>query len=432
MIPGVRRPRPHRLTGPAPRLGATAAIARALTTTTAGVAGLQEAVVRTAAAIGGGPASSVLALRSNDSLVVAATAGAASSLDDWRGLDEVLRGETVRIEHPEHGVMVAVPMFYQESVVGAIAVITPKRSVEIHSHVDVDVLAVLANNAAIAMENARLFEQERQTVQRLLEVDSLKTDFLGTVQHELRTPLTAILGLSDLLEMCWSTWEDGPKLEAVRDIHVAATNLHDIVETIIDYSAMEDAQLGLNPTVVPLRSTFDTVLELVGERYKGGLPVPVDVESDEDISVYADADRLVQVLRAIIDNAVKFSDGRGRVRVTYAPSNRGRQVRIEIADQGVGIPAADIPRIFDQFYQVDNTATRRHGGTGMGLALVKRMVQAHGATVEVASSVGEGTRVSLVWPTTPAPASGDLRPVDDGRGDKPRRRPSARPAVPVQ
>jgi K+-sensing histidine kinase KdpD len=97
---------------------------------------------------------------------------------------------------------------------------------------DVDVLAVLANNAAIAMENGRLFEQERETVRRLLELDSLKTDFLATVQHELRNPLTAILGLADLLEMCWDTWEEGTKLEAVRDIQVAATNLHDIVETV--------------------------------------------------------------------------------------------------------------------------------------------------------------------------------------------------------
>ncbi|HEX4580174.1 MAG TPA: ATP-binding protein [Candidatus Dormibacteraeota bacterium] len=407
-------------------------VSRALTTTTAGVAGLQAAVVRTAAAIGGGPASSVLAMRSGDSLVATASAGAAPPLDDWVGLEAVLSGETVRLDHPEHGALVAVPMFYQESVVGALAVVTPRFAAAVRSDVDVDVLAVLANNATIAMENARLFEQERQTVQRLLELDSLKTDFLSTVQHELRTPLTAILGLSDLLDMYWAKWGDEPKLEAVHDIQVAAKNLYDIVETIIDYSAMEGAQLGLNPGMVPLRAAFATVLELVAERYKGGLPVPVDVQSDEDISVFADADRLIQVLRAIVDNAMKFSDGRGRVTVAFAPVNRGRRVRIEIADQGVGIPADDMPRIFDRFYQVDNTATRRYGGTGMGLALVKRMVHAHGATVEVSSSVGEGTKVVLVWPTTSASASGEAREVSDGRGDKPRPRPSPPPAVPVQ
>lgn len=407
-------------------------VSRALTTTTTGVGALQQAVVRTAAAIGGDPASSVLALREEDSLVAAATAGSPPALAEWSGLEAVLSGETVRLEHPGHGVMAAVPMFYQDNVVGALAVITPAQVEGPRRDIDVGVLAVLANNAAIAMENTRLFEQERQTVQRLLELDSLKTDFLSTVQHELRTPLTAILGLAELLDMCWGMWEEEPKLEAVRDIQVAARNLYDIVETIIDYSAMEDAQVGLNPTAVPLRMTFDTVLELVGERYKGGLPVPADILSDEDISVYADPARLTQVLRAVVDNAMKFSDGRGRVRVSFAAVDRGRRVRIEIADQGIGIPADEMPRIFDRFYQVDNTATRKHGGTGMGLALVKRMVQAHGASVEIISRVGEGTRVVLIWPTSPQSASTVATPQPEERDDKPRSRSSGRRAVPVQ
>jgi signal transduction histidine kinase len=409
-------------------------VSRALTTTTAGVPTLQQAVVRTAAVIGGEAASSVLALREGDSLTAATTEGSPPPLADWPGLDAVLGGETVRIEHADHGVLVAVPMFYQDNVVGALAVVTPHRAGEPAPDTDVDVLAVLANNAAIAMENARLFEQEKETVRRLLELDSLKTDFLSTVQHELRTPLTAILGLSDLLDMCWGMWEEEPKLEAVRDIQVAAKNLYDIVETIIDYSAMEDDKLGLHPTLVPLKATVASTLELVGERYKGGLPVPVDVEGDDDVSVFADPDRLTQVLRAITDNAMKFSDGKGRVRFSFTAVSHGREVRIEIADEGVGIPADDLPRIFDRFYQVDNTATRKYGGTGMGLALVKRMVQAHGARVEVESTVGEGTRVILLWPASQAAAAGEARAVVDERGDggATPRRASRRRAVPVQ
>ena len=407
-------------------------VSRALTTTTAGVSGLQEAVVRTAAAIGGGAASSVLALRRNDSLMATATAGAAPSLDDWAGLDAVLMGETVRLEHAEHGLMVAVPMFYQESVVGALAVFTPPSTAEAHGHVDVEVLAVLANNAAIAMENARLFEQERQTVQRLRELDTLKTDFLATVQHELRTPLTAILGLADLLEMCWGTWEEGPKLEAVRDIQVAAKNLHDIVETIIDYSVMEDVQLGLNPIQVPIRAAVTTALAQLGERYKDGVPLPVDVVGGDDLTAFADADRLVQVLRALIDNAVKFSEVQGRVTVSVVPVGGDRGVRIEIADQGVGIPAADLPRIFDRFYQVDNTATRKYGGTGMGLALVKRLATAHGAAVEVESVEGREPGVILLWPASPLVAAGAARAAAEEQDAALAEDQRARPVVPVQ
>jgi signal transduction histidine kinase len=409
-------------------------VSRALTTTTAGVPTLQEAVVRTAASIGGGPRSAVLAMREGDtdSLVAVATAGDPPPLSDWPGLGRVLSGETLRLDNPKHASLVAVPMFYQDRVVGTLITITPAEGGVPVVDSDVDVLAVLANNAAIAMENARLFEQERDTVRRLLELDSLKTDFLATVQHELRTPLTAILGLADLLEMCWDMWQEGPKLEAVRDIQVAAKNLYDIVETIIDYSVMEDDKLGLKPQLVPLRETILNTLTLVGERYRGGLPVPVDVDGDEKVEVFADPERLVQVLRAVLDNAVKFGDGRGRVSVSFATLEKGRDVRIEVADQGVGIPEEALPRIFERFFQVDNSATRKYGGTGMGLALVQRMVTAHGAQVRVESTVGEGTRVILTWPASAGAAAGEARAVADDSPPPAPRKSSARPVVPVQ
>ena len=409
-------------------------VSRALTTTTAGVPTLQQAVVRTAASIGGGPRSALLAMRDGDTdtLQAVATEGDPPPLSHWPGLPKVLAGQTVRLDSPEHGSLVAVPMFYQDRVVGTLVTVTPKKEGVAVDDSDVDVLAVLANNAAIAMENARLFEQESETVRRLRELDSLKTDFLATVQHELRSPLTAILGLADLLEMCWDMWDEGPKLEAVRDIQVAAKNLYDIVETIIDYSVMEDEKLGLKPEAVPLRETVVNTLGLVGERYRGGLPVPVDIEGDEAVTVFADPERLVQVLRAVLDNAVKFSDGRGRVTVSFAPDKAGREVRIEIADEGIGISAEDVPRIFDRFFQVDSSATRRYGGTGMGLALVKRMMLAHGAHVTVKSTLSQGTRVMLIWPASPDAAAGEARAVADERPKPARPKRSAPPAVPVQ
>ncbi len=331
---------------------------------------------------------------------------------------------------PRHGSLAAVPMFYQDRVVGALVTVTAAGGSRVTDS-DIDVLAVLANNAAIAMENARLFEQERDTIRRLLELDSLKTDFLATVQHELRTPLTAIMGLADLLEMCWGMWDEAPKLDAVRDIQVAAKNLYDIVQTIIDYSVMDDEKLGLEPVPVLVRETVEDTLALVRERYREGLPVAVEVDGDAEVTVFADPHRLVQVLRAVIDNAMKFSDGRGPVRVTFGPGHRGGEVRIEVADHGVGIPAEVLPRIFDRFYQVDNTATRKYGGTGMGLALVRRMAEAHGATVEVESTVGKGTTVILTWPASQSAASGEARDVAKERGDPGTRR-SAGPRVPVQ
>ncbi len=213
----------------------------------------------------------------------------------------------------------------------------------------------------------------------------------------MRTPLTAILGLSDLIDMCWDTWSDPSKLDALRDIQVAATNLDGIVETIIDFSAVDGPVMALALGDIPLAPAAHAAIQTIGERHKGGLPIPAAVDVDPDVTLAADPDRLGQVLRALVDNAVKFSDGKGSVLVRASRAGDG-MVRMEVIDHGIGIPAADVEHIFDRFFQVDNTATRRFGGTGMGLALVKRIVDAHSATVEIDTSVGEGTRVVLRWP----------------------------------
>ena len=163
-----------------------------------------------------------------------------------------------------------------------------------------------------------------------------------------------------------------------------------------------------------------------------GLPVPVDIVGAEELTAFADADRLVQVLRALVDNAVKFSEEQGRVTVTFAPVAGDRGVRIEVADDGVGIPAAELSRVFDRFYQVDNTATRKFGGAGMGLALVKRLVTAHGAAVEVESVEGTGTRVILLWPASPVVAAGEARAAVEDQDASLSEEEPGRPAVPVQ
>ena len=279
------------------------------------------------------------------------------------------------------GSLLVLPMSYEGELVGALAVMSPSDQAGLNGDLEA-VLAILANNAAIAMENSRLFELEKETVRRLRELDTMKTDFLSTVQHELRTPLTTIMGLSDLMEMCWEVWEDSPKLDALRDIQVAANNLDGIVETIIDFSVGEGEAVVLGLTDVPLEVAVRSAIGVVSDRHKGGLPVPAEVDVDAGITVLADPDRLGQVLRALIDNAVKFSDGHGSV-VVRGTRVDPDSVLVEVIDEGIGIPADDVPRIFERFFQVNNTATRRFGGTGMGLALVKRVAKAHGATIDV-------------------------------------------------
>jgi signal transduction histidine kinase len=389
------------------------AVARALTSTTGGVAELQREVVCTAASIAGVGALAAMTLLDGEDLAVVVDphVSGPDAFAGWDLVAEVSAGHRVRRLVPDRGSLLVLPMWYRDAVVGALAVLSPPGVPALDADAE-GVLAILANNAAIAMENARLYESERESARRLRELDTLKTDFLATVQHELRTPLTAILGLSDLIEMCWEVWEDSPKLDALRDIQVAARNLDGIVETIIDFSVGDGEELTLALADVPLAATVRTAINVVGERHKGGLPIPAEVDIDSSVTLLADPDRLGQVLRALIDNAVKFSDGRGMVLIRARRAHPGTVV-IEIADEGIGIPADDVPRIFERFFQVDNTATRRFGGTGMGLALVKRVVQAHGATVEVETRVGSGTRIVLRWPerTLALEAAADEDPI---------------------
>ena len=382
------------------------AVARALTATTGGVPALQREVVRTAAALAGDGATAAMALRDGDRLMLVDfdSAPPAGVIEGWERAPEVLAGRRMGRVVDGYGSLVVLPMFFQGEVVGALAVLSPPDAAPRSDDTE-DVLASLAGNAAIAMENARLYEQERETVRRLRELDTMKSDFLSTVQHEMRTPLTAILGLSDLMEMCWDTWKDPSKLDALRDIQVAAKNLDSIVETIIDFSAVDGEALVLALSDTSLEHTARAAIDTISERHKGGLPVPTEVDIDPGITLLADPDRLAQVLRALIDNAVKFSDGRGRVLVHGRRADAG-VVRVEVADQGIGIPDADLPHVFDRFFQVDNTSTRRFGGTGMGLALVKRVVDAHGATIALETRLGAGTRVVLHWPERGAPDAG--------------------------
>jgi len=391
-----------RLDGAVDQLGG---VSRALTTTTRGVAGLQEAVVGTAAAIVGRGSAALLLLREGDGLALRAAHGLSSRPPDiagWNIVGEVLAGRSARVtEAPagwHAGGMLAVPMFYQDEVVGALAVIT--RAGEPPAEGQEQTLAVLANNAAIALENTRLFEQERETVRRLRELDALKSDFLGTVQHELRTPLTAIMGMSDLLEMCWDSWDDAHKTEALHDIQVAAKKLYDIVETLLDFSLLESDTLSLKPLPTQVRGAVEEAMSAVEGRLKGGLQVSVSLDVPADVEVYADPTRFGQALRALLDNAVKFTPEGGSVWVRGAHNGNG-MVRIEVGDTGIGIPEEALPRVFERFYQVDNSATRTYGGTGMGLALVQRLVEAHGGRVEVESRVGEGSRFALLWPVAP-------------------------------
>jgi len=367
-------------------------VSRALTTTTGGVERLQEAVLDSAASLLGPGASATLLSRASMGLTPARSFGDTAFLGRT-AVAPLLGGEHVRSQSDDVHVL-AVPMFYQERVTGALAVCCPQAI----SDSDERALVTLANNAAVALENTSLFEQQKQTLERLRELNNLKSDFLATTQHELRTPVLAIQGQLELLSAAWGRWDEASKLDVLRDIDISTKLLGELVNTIVDFSLLNAETIDLQIGSVDVRSTVDRAVADVAGHFKNTLPVELFLDVARGVSVRADAARFRQVIRSLLDNAVKFTPPGGHVLVSARVERAADRCRIEVADSGIGIAADALPLVFDRFFQEDNTRTRRYGGMGMGLALARRLCDAHGATVSVESAPGQGSRFTVLWP----------------------------------
>jgi signal transduction histidine kinase len=369
-------------------------VSRALTTTTGGLERLQDAVLHAAAATVGGNATSMLfERRGNDLLAVRMHGGAAQRGLDPDSVRRIIAGASLHVDEPGHHVL-AVPMFYQGQVTGSLLTITRVAVFES----DQRTLETLANNAAVALENARLFEQQKQTVERLRELNQLKSDFLSTAQHELRTPVLAIQGQIELLTSAWERWEEADRLDIVRDMEISTRMLGDLVETLVDFSLLSADTITLHPTAVDVQQALHDATEQLRSHFKADLPVHLQTEVAQGLAVKADPARFRQVLRALLDNAVKFTPEGGSVSVRVTADYAAGRCHVDVVDTGIGIGREALPRIFDRFFQEDNSRTRRHGGMGLGLALVRRLCEAHGATISVTSAQGHGARFTLVWP----------------------------------
>jgi two-component system sensor histidine kinase BaeS len=219
----------------------------------------------------------------------------------------------------------------------------------------------------------------------------------------LRTPVLAIQGQIELLTRAWTTWDDDAKIDLVRDIEISTHMLGELLETIVDFSLLSSDTLDLRPTPVVVSEIVREAAGDVGGHFKGELPVTITHDIAADAVVLADPVRFRKVVRALLDNAVKFTPEGGHVTVRARPESATGRCRIEVIDDGIGIAPDALPRVFDRFFQEDNSRTRKYGGMGMGLALVRRLCEAHGATITVQSELGVGSLVTMLWPVAIVP-----------------------------
>jgi signal transduction histidine kinase len=233
-----------------------------------------------------------------------------------------------------------------------------------------------------------------EALRKLSEINQLKANFIANVSHELRTPLTHIRGYLELLSTA-SLGELNQDQKKAIDVSMrAASRLQNLIDDLILFSLAARGEMTLVLKPVDLNRVVSNVLVRANLR-ADDLQINLKVDMDAALPpVQADEEKLSWVLSQLFDNAIKFTQPGGKVHLSAKLEN-DKMINIALSDSGIGIPPERMKEIFEPFHQLDGSATRRFGGTGLGLALVRQIVEAHGSLINVQSEVNKGTTVSF-------------------------------------
>jgi len=309
--------------------------------------------------------------------------------------------------------VIAVPLQTGGELVGVLAVESDRpRAFDEH---DLRLMQTLSGSLAAIVQNSSLLREVQAANERLREVDRLKTNFLAAMSHELRTPLNSIIGFSRVI----LKGIDGPLTESqeqdLTTIYESGKHLLGLVNDILDQAKIEAGKMELSFGYFKMQEVIQGVMSsAVGlTRDK---PIRLHTEVADNLpDAYGDEFRTRQVLLNLVSNAAKFTD-EGSITVTAFPivENGQQYIQVSVTDTGIGIAEKDMPLLFQAFQQLDNSLTRKAGGTGMGLPLVKSLTELQHGRVWVESQPGVGSTFSVTIPTAPPPeeVARQARPVD--------------------
>jgi signal transduction histidine kinase len=289
--------------------------------------------------------------------------------------------------------ILAVPMVREGQLIGCLGV-TRNQPGDFPADT-IDLLRTFATQSALAIQNARLFQEIADKSRQLEAASQHKSEFLANMSHELRTPLNAIIGFSEVLAQGMFGEVNDKQSEYLHDILESGRHLLSLINDILDLSKIEAGRMELELAEFDLPQAIQNALTLVRERaLRHGIALH-HVIDDRVGDIRADERKVKQVLLNLLSNAIKFTPEGGRIEVRAASTDR--MVEVSVTDSGVGIALEDQEAVFEEFRQV-GTADKKAEGTGLGLALSRKFIELHGGRISVTSQVGVGSTFTFTLP----------------------------------
>ncbi len=271
---------------------------------------------------------------------------------------------------------------------------------------DLRIHTTLASQVAIALQNANLYQEQRETAEKLREVDILKSEFLASMSHELRTPLNSIIGFADVLLEGIDGELNERMEEDVQLIRDGGQHLRALIGDILDMSKIEAGMMDLNYSLIDVAGLANEVMATT-RGLLTNKPVKAHLFVDPRLEVVeADRVRLVQILLNLLSNAAKFTD---EGEVALSMEQQGENMFVSVKDSGIGIREEDISQVFEQFRQIGGMALRKAGGTGLGMPITKKLVELHHGDIWLESTFGSGTTFYFTVPLHQPENAADTR-----------------------
>ncbi len=286
--------------------------------------------------------------------------------------------------------LVAVPLMVRGEVVGVLEALNKKDDAH-YTEEDLTILETLGALAAQAMQNTDLMRKVRASKIELAELERLKSDFIAITSHELRTPLGLILGHATFLRETASDQFDEQLDTIVRN----ATRLKEIVENLSDVGNYENGSARIRGDQVSMAKVAEEVCSsFYHEAEQRNITLKTET-GNSPYYIHADQTKIAIALSNLVKNAIQYTEAGGHVTVKVGEDSG--YLKVTVIDDGIGIPARDLPRVFERFYQVETHLTRRYGGMGLGLSVAKAMVELHGGRIW-AESAGRGSTFTFLLP----------------------------------